>query len=161
MKQAVTATTILSPMETHDSPCLEAEERIRIHWKASFVGNNVQTLMQKIGDYEDASRGSSLTTKYCSKVIPLIQNSGVGKSRLADAVGELCVTVHYFIRDYSGGYPACDDEILEFLQSQPSIEDVLAMSLEKNPDSRYQISGRVHRVHMVTCIDYKHSSGHL
>jgi hypothetical protein len=57
---------------------------------------------------------------FYSKSLLFVQSSGAGKSRLADAFGEIFPMISYVIRKDLNGFPPRDKEILDFMQSNPS-----------------------------------------
>lgn len=121
-----------------NSPGLIVAETVRRHWTTELVGDNLQNLMNTLEEYGQKFEEEG---NYYSKVVLLIQSSGSGKSRLADAVGERCVMIPYVIRDHDGGYPAVDKEVLTFLLSQPSEDQKNVMSPQKKLGQQYDNAG--------------------
>jgi len=58
--------------------------------------------------------------QYYAKSLVFVQSSGMGKSRLADAFGQLCPMINFVLRDAeTSGFPPPDEEILSFLDGKP------------------------------------------
>jgi hypothetical protein len=113
------------------------------HWTTEFVGKSDELLINTLKAYENDFECANALTKYYSKLVMLIQSSGAGKSRLADAVGERCTMITYVIRDHPGGYPLADLEILTFLRAKYSTSQMEKMSPRRKPD---EYAESLHRV---------------
>ena len=84
---------------------------LHIAWKKPFTGNALVNLCKVLdtleGRYPDAS--------YYAKILPIIQSSGVGKSRLVDELSKLRVGLFFTLRKRGqSGYPPGDHEVTEF-----------------------------------------------
>jgi hypothetical protein len=107
-----------------------AADALLKHWKGEYIGPSRNILRKRIREYEQ--EGSN---DYYSKSLLFVQSSGTGKSRLADAFGEICPMVSYVIRKDPFGFPPRDDEVLTFMQSDPSSgEKTLMQSPVSKPD---------------------------
>ncbi|KAK2805879.1 hypothetical protein FQN51_008653 [Onygenales sp. PD_10] len=91
-------------------------------WVGQYDPTALGTLQGVIRDYEKDPNFSSM---HYAKVIPFIQSSGMGKSRLADELGKICPMVNYIIRhpSHSSGFPDADKEIVDLLLEHPTSDD--------------------------------------
>ena len=95
------------------------------HWKDKFCGGSLAALKEQILRHE--MRAQDQKFSYYAKLIPIIQSSGMGKSRLIDEIGKshLCITVT-LRENGESGYPPGDPEITKFLKEPlQAPEDVL------------------------------------
>lgn len=95
------------------------------HWKDKFCGGSLAALKERILKHEMETCDQGF--KYYAKLIPIIQSSGMGKSRLIDEIGKshLCITVT-LRENGESGYPPGDPEITKFLKEPlHAPEDVL------------------------------------
>jgi hypothetical protein len=107
-----------------------AADALLNHWKGEYIGHSRDILRKRIREYEQEG-----LKNYYSKSLLFLQSSGTGKSRLADAFGEICPMVSYVIRKDQFGFPPRDDEVLTFMQSDPSSgEKALMLSPVSEPD---------------------------
>lgn len=67
-------------------------------------------------------RNPAFAQCYNAKWIPLIQSSGMGKSRLVDELGKICPMVYFNLQMYPLGLPKYDLEILSFLEGPTSAQ---------------------------------------
>ncbi|KAK2784946.1 hypothetical protein FQN53_008132 [Emmonsiellopsis sp. PD_33] len=88
-------------------------------WVGQYDRTALETLQGVIRDYE---KDPNFSSKYYAKVIPFIQSSGMGKSRLADELGKICPMVNYIVRTPSQapGFPDADREIGDLLFEYPT-----------------------------------------
>jgi hypothetical protein len=106
-----------------------ATDALLKHWKGEYIGPSCDILRKRIREYEQ--EGSN---NYYSKSLLFVQSTGTGKSRLADAFSEICPMVSYVIRKDQFGFPPRDDEVLTFIQSNPSRdEEALMLSPVSKP----------------------------
>lgn len=87
-------------------------------WGAEYHGNLVKVLKDRIQGYEwtilKAEKGSKC--ELYAKMIPVIQSSGMGKSRLINELSKEILSVSFVLRkNEESGYPPGDTEITEFL----------------------------------------------
>jgi hypothetical protein len=58
--------------------------------------------------------------EYYAKTLVFVQSSGMGKSRLADALSQHCPMIGFILREPgTSGFPPPDEEVLTFLRSDP------------------------------------------
>ena len=86
---------------------LTAEALLR-HWTGKYVGPSLGILRARIRQYEQEG-----LDEFYSRFLLFVQSSGTGKSRLADAFGEICPMVNYVIRLDSYGFPPRDTKMAE------------------------------------------------
>lgn len=73
--------------------------------------------------------------EYYAKTLVFVQSSGMGKSRLADTLGQLTPMISFVLREPgTSGYPPPDDEILTFLRSDPPPDIPKPVSEGKSSD---------------------------
>jgi hypothetical protein len=83
-----------------------------LEWKRPFLGSSVDVLRKLLLDEEMAFQED----QYYAKVMPIIQSSGTGKSRLLDEMSKEFLTISFTLRglkDY--GFPPADHEVTGFL----------------------------------------------
>ncbi|KAK2798544.1 hypothetical protein FQN50_008812 [Emmonsiellopsis sp. PD_5] len=93
-------------------------------WVGQYDPTALKTLQGVIRDYE---KDPSFSSKHYAKVIPFIQSSGMGKSRLADELGKIYPMVNYVVRDpsRSSGFPDADGEIVDLLLLEfPTLDEM-------------------------------------
>lgn len=88
--------------------------RTQAAWNGTFLGGGNDVLRAYIGEWQN----NFSRRKHYAKVIPIVQSSGAGKSRLVHQYGKERVGIIYTIRrDDQGGYPPGDPEITEYLSA--------------------------------------------
>lgn len=87
---------------------------LNFHWKDEFCGVSLVAMKQMIYTNQALQLQHE---PYYAKLIPIIQSSGMGKSRLIDEIGKshLCITVT-LRENGESGYPPGDPEITKFLK---------------------------------------------
>ncbi|KAG5650692.1 hypothetical protein H0H81_011366 [Sphagnurus paluster] len=106
---------LLSPRRDTKSPearptPTEQEKAIELSWKCDFVGDAKDALMTHVRRYYEA------TALYYGRFLPIVQSSGMGKSRLVDELGKTYFTIPINLREgNSKGYPPPDIDLREFL----------------------------------------------
>ncbi|KAF8249115.1 hypothetical protein K440DRAFT_641481 [Wilcoxina mikolae CBS 423.85] len=87
-------------------------------WTADYYGDANKTLMQKIQKLEETMSAEAGAPTYYCKLIPILQSSGMGKSRLVNEIGKDIFTISFTLRSgEESGYPPGDPEITRFLDS--------------------------------------------
>ena len=88
------------------------------HWNGEYIGPCREVLRDIIRGYESIGSADS----FYSKVLLFVQSSGAGKSRLADAYGEVCPMAAYILREDDNGFPPRDYAVLKAMRSEPNRE---------------------------------------
>jgi len=84
-------------------------------WNNTYFPHSLVALRDLIRQYQLLS-----VHQYYAKTLVFVQSSGMGKSRLADAFGQLCPMINFIFREPgTSGFPPPDKEILSFLQDEP------------------------------------------
>lgn len=97
-------------------------------WNSEYRGPAITALRDQIEAYESLD-GSVWDNRYYAKIIPVIQSSGMGKSRLIDQLSKEHVGLSYVLRSNGeSGYPPGDVEVTRFLLSFPHNDIVDAHS---------------------------------
>lgn len=101
-------------------------------WSKEFKGASLTALCRYLEEQERTWSHQN----YYAKTIPVIQSSGMGKSRLLSELGKTTVSVYYTTRDpHETGYPPGDKMIRDFFfqhgdnKQAREISNVLAISL--------------------------------
>jgi len=106
-----------------DEHMAERQKRLYDHWCGTFAGDSLMALSAAIRNYEP--NWTNDYSMYYSKSIPIIQSSGMGKSRLADEMGKTNFQFAFVFRSYGDtGYPPGDPEIIDYFRRrdhEPSI----------------------------------------
>lgn len=103
------------------------------HWQRSYIGMSCFVLRDRIREYDGVFGRGFFGPRYYSKVLPIIQSSGTGKSRLADEYGRTCPMMTYVLRERNAdGFSPSDREVYQFMLSYPKM--VLENYLE-SPES--------------------------
>jgi len=90
-------------------------------WRQQFSGNIHHSFLGVIDDMNDNFKDTE-TVKHYAKLLPVIQSSGVGKSRLLDEVCRHRLGVTFTLRlPHETGFPPGDIEITKFLRSSEKI----------------------------------------
>jgi len=80
-------------------------------WKKTYFLHSLVALRDLVRQYQLLD-----VQQYYAKTLVFVQSRGMGKSRLADAFGQLCPMINFVLRDYwTSGFPPPDHEILSFL----------------------------------------------
>jgi hypothetical protein len=84
------------------------------HWNGKYHGLSVSALKERLAGFE--AQAAQDCNRYYSKSFPLIQSSGVGKSRLAWELSKEMMAITFILRptDYTR-YPPGDFEVFGFL----------------------------------------------
>lgn len=83
-------------------------------WNTEFYGSALDALKEKI-KHEEGSVNKDLY----AKIIPIIQSSGTGKSRLVDELGKEFLSISFVFRlDGESGYPPGDPRDHKFHQAK-------------------------------------------
>ena len=96
-------------------------------WTNEFKGASLMALCDFVVEQERVWSHD----KYYAKIIPVIQSSGMGKSRLLSEFGKTTLSVYYTIRKPDEtGYPPGDKSIRKLLSEQKDDEksNLLAIS---------------------------------
>lgn len=129
------------PHEQQDISFFRALRRTQDAWTAPYVGKAEQifhaAIVDESGKFNDKLQ-KEFSQDYYAKVMPVVQSSGAGKSRLLDHYSTKHLGVSYTFRTGTqSGYPPGDPEILEVLHSaipgtktiQKSMEHATAVAL--------------------------------
>ncbi|GJE94144.1 hypothetical protein PsYK624_103120 [Phanerochaete sordida] len=97
-----------------DSSAHEQREATRISWNAPYVGNDDRILADAILDMKREANGA----RY-KNILPIIQSSGTGKSRLAHEVAKFFVTIPMNVRPPADttAYPVPDHSARDYILS--------------------------------------------
>ena len=89
--------------------------RMQSGWVKEFDGKTLNTFAKVVSDAEDSFKDNNDDELY-AKVMPVVNSSGAGKSRLLDEYAKRRVGVIYTLRtDGETGFPPGDPEILNIL----------------------------------------------
>lgn len=81
-------------------------------WNTEFYGSALDALKEKI-KHEEGLVNKGLY----AKIIPIIQSSGTGRSRLVDELGKEFLSISFVLRlNGESGYPPGDPEITKFIR---------------------------------------------
>jgi len=84
-------------------------------WNNTYFPHSLVALRDLIRQYQLLG-----VDEYYAKTLVFVQSSGMGKSRLADAFGEVCPMINFILRDpRSSGFPPPDKEIVSFMRDEP------------------------------------------
>jgi len=84
-------------------------------WNNTYFPHSLVALRDLVRQYQLLD-----VQQYYAKTLVFVQSSGMGKSRLADAFGQLCPMINFILRGRgTAGFPPPDEEILSFLQDKP------------------------------------------
>ncbi|KAI9764367.1 MAG: hypothetical protein M1840_008505 [Geoglossum simile] len=110
---------------------------LRRHWSSQYYPGSLEVLRKLV------RKRVSYESMYYAKTLIFIQSSGMGKSRLADAFGQCCVMVNFNLRQGTNGFPAADDEILDFVCQKPPKADTDITTFSPTEDtSKYPNSDK-------------------
>jgi len=86
------------------------------YWNNTYFPHSLIALRDLIRKYQLLG-----VDDYYAKTLVFVQSSGMGKSRLADAFGQLCPMINFILRESgTSGFPPPDGEILSFLRDKPA-----------------------------------------
>ncbi|KIX02497.1 uncharacterized protein Z518_08438 [Rhinocladiella mackenziei CBS 650.93] len=84
-------------------------------WNSAYFPHSLVALRDLIRQYQLLD-----VNEYYANTLVFVQSSGMGKSRLADAFGQLCPMINFVLREPgTTGFPPPDGEILSFLRDKP------------------------------------------
>lgn len=93
--------------------------RLQIHslhqqWSSTYLGEAMEALKDKLKSYHlRFKRNDSLY----ARIMPIVQSSGTGKSRLVNELGGSVLGISFTLREKaSSGYPPGDPEVVRFLK---------------------------------------------
>ncbi|KIX07986.1 uncharacterized protein Z518_02640 [Rhinocladiella mackenziei CBS 650.93] len=115
-KKAMTKTDINNPaFHVLTSPQKRAIfHALQKDWNNAYFPHSLVALRDLIRRYQLLD-----VSKYYAKTLVFVQSSGTGKSRLADAFGQLCPMINFILREPgTSGFPPPDKEILSFLREK-------------------------------------------
>jgi hypothetical protein len=83
---------------------------LRKNWTSDYLPDSLDVLEGVIRDNE------SQLSLYYARTLEIVQSSGMGKSRLADAFGKRCPMINFVLEEEATyGFPPADPEILSFI----------------------------------------------
>ena len=83
-------------------------------WNNTYFPHSLVALRSLVRHYQLLN-----AEQYYAKTLVFVQSSGMGKSRLADAFGQLCPMITFILRDpETSGFPPPDEEIRSFLRTK-------------------------------------------
>jgi hypothetical protein len=83
---------------------------LRKNWTSDYLPDSLDVLEGVIRDNE------SQLGLYYARTLEIVQSSGMGKSRLADAFGKRCPMINFVLEEEATyGFPPADPEILSFI----------------------------------------------
>ncbi|KAM6494873.1 hypothetical protein JOM56_009496 [Amanita muscaria] len=105
---------------SHESTAIENA------WKMAFQGDGA-ALFKSALDQMNEKRDSKLYANF----VPIVQSSGMGKSRLVDETAKLIFTVPFCFRSELDGYPEADEAPSKFflLRTEETFNDMFDRSL--------------------------------
>lgn len=113
------------------SPMIDIQYHLRdlhkaqLAWKEPYIGHTAIIFEQAV---REAARAKH---QYLAKIMPIVQSSGAGKSRLIDNYGNSHLGVVYTFRVYDqSGYPPGDPEITSLMLSSIAKEGSIKDGLE-------------------------------
>lgn len=122
------------PHEQQDVSFFRALRRTQDAWTAPYVGKADQIFHAAIIDESAKFNGKlqkEFSQDYYAKVMPVVQSSGAGKSRLLDRYSTKHLGLTYTFRTGTQtGYPPGDPEILEVLHSTIPKTKMIQRSME-------------------------------
>ncbi|KAF8541146.1 hypothetical protein BDD12DRAFT_803959 [Trichophaea hybrida] len=93
-------------------------------WNVDFYGDANKALKEKIQALEAQMMAEAGAPTYYCKLIPIIQSSGMGKSRLVDETSKDLFTISFTLRSgEESGYPPGDPEVTEYMDSSLEMGD--------------------------------------
>ena len=99
-----------------------ALKQVHRHWNTRFCGHAKLALHEKLLAYDNSPEHRHRNVY--AKIIPIIQSSGMGKSRLMDEMSKTNLTILFTFRKNSeSGYPPGDPEITRFVDKALSWND--------------------------------------
>jgi len=114
-----TSTDLASGQE----PDLQVIGGLQSDWEDDYLGESHHVLERHLQAEEEKFD----TNKRYAKVIPIIQSSGTGKSRLLSEMGKGYLMISFVLRnDLYSGYPFGDPEVTKFLLDGSSKEELHA-----------------------------------
>ena len=94
----------------------EELRRVQLGWKADYDGQTLISFMKTVN--RENSKFSE--AKMYGRIMPIVNSSGVGKSRLVDEYSKRKLGIVYTLRqDHESDYPPGDPEIYHFLRHRP------------------------------------------
>ena len=89
-------------------------QKVYHHWNTKFCGHAKLALQEKLFLYESSTQ--HYYQDVYAKIIPIIQSSGMGKSRLMDEISKSHLTILFtFRKNGESGFPPGDPEITRFV----------------------------------------------
>ena len=84
-------------------------------WNEPYYGDSVDALEKTLIRYEGNTESEA--RQLYAKMLPIIQSSGMGKSRLVDELSRRLITTTFTLRqNESSGYPPGDPEVTAFVR---------------------------------------------
>jgi hypothetical protein len=91
--------------------------RIKTAWRGDFFGDSITVFQSVVGN---AQKRFNLNTDY-AKFMPIVQSSGMEKSRLIDEYSKFSAGVIFTLRiENQSGYPPGDYEVTNLLRGAPT-----------------------------------------
>ncbi|KAF8430602.1 hypothetical protein BGX38DRAFT_1146839 [Terfezia claveryi] len=110
-QQNAASAKVISPTQ---SELNDALQKVYRHWNTKFCGHAKLALQEKLLLYENTTR--QYHQNFYAKIIPIIQSSGMGKSRLMDELSKIHLTILFtFRKNGESGFPPGDPEITRFV----------------------------------------------
>jgi hypothetical protein len=98
--------------DTHDGVL----KQLWLSWKGPYFNGSLLALNEVLQNHEKIMQEQS---RFYGKILIFVQSSGMGKSRLADKLGETHLMINFILRDENTtGYPPPDHEILSFMRQK-------------------------------------------
>jgi len=102
------------------------------HWNTKFCGHAKLALQEKLLEYENSIQHYHQIAR--TKIIPIIQSSGMGKSRLIDEISKSHLTILFtFRKNGESGFPLGDPEITHF------VDKALSWKSDKSQGSQEEV----------------------
>jgi hypothetical protein len=106
--------TNTNPDELYDQG-LETIKALQQQWSSHYVGQSLDALKNKLKGYH---RSFERNERLYACIMPIIQSSGTGKSRLVNELAGSVLGIAFTLRENgSTGYPPGDPEIVQFLKA--------------------------------------------
>jgi len=105
----------LSDLSEQDDCISSTFFRLQEQWKVGYRGISVLALKEKLARYD--REFSDPRTNYYAKVMPILQSSGTGKSRLISELGNDVLSMSFTLRENGEtGFPPGDSEVTRYLK---------------------------------------------
>jgi hypothetical protein len=110
------------PDELYDQG-LVTIKALQQQWSSHYVGQSLDALKDKLKGYH---RSFERNEGLYARIMPIIQSSGTGKSRLVNELAGSVLGIAFTLRENgSTGYPPGDPEVVQFLKADLKLDPAL------------------------------------